>query len=419
MSARILHLLDSTTPADAVESLALLIKSDLETHDVAVLGHRSTGRLLHASGIWVDGATCVMGGMDQPIGTFGGHATNSACAIGGLPTGPAGEAGVVNHVHWLPSMGWADPTGWRSLRRLVRRLHPTHIHAWGLPAAVAAGMAAGGLPRIVTLTLIPDRISPLLLRLIDRGIGGGGPVQWVGMWEWVVRKLVASGIPASRIVHIAPGVESGGACGARTIARAELELHPADGPVLLLAGEGGEGGFGGERARHDFGLWVAGILQQIFPRVRVLVREDLRGRQNHGLERLLNDLPDGEVPVVVSSACAWEDLLSVADVLIVSADGMVSMGAALHAMAAGVPIVGTPVEAVTEVLQDGHNGLVARELKPRSITARVEQLMEGAAGQALRSRIVEGGRRTVATKYAAEPMVEAFRHLYGLEPAAV
>jgi hypothetical protein len=405
MSARILHVLDPTTPADAVESLGALIRSDLETHDVAVLGHRSTGGLLHSAGIW-----CA-----QP----------AAAA-----TTPATEAtSVIGDIHWLPSMGWADPTGWRGLRRLVDRLEPTHVHAWGLPAAVAAAFAARDRPRIISLAALPQTIRPLILRLTERGSPGSGDVQWVGMWHWIVRKLIASGIPARRIQQIHPGVEAQDMPRASALpqcaqeapqsdGRAQFDLLPGDGPILLLAGEGGEGGGGGERARHDYGLWVAGILQQIFPRVRALVREEQRGRTNHGLERLINDLQDGEIPVVTAADCSWDQLLAVADVLLVSADGPVSMGAALHAMAAGVPVVGTPVEAVLEVIEDGKNGLIAREIKPRAMAARVEELLgEDPAFRGLRERIVTGARQDIVKRFSIEPMVEAFRTMYGLEPA--
>ena len=50
MSARVLHVLDATTPPDAMELLAQFIAVPHEQRIVA-LGHHSTGDLAHAAGI--------------------------------------------------------------------------------------------------------------------------------------------------------------------------------------------------------------------------------------------------------------------------------------------------------------------------------------------------------------------------------
>src|ERR1051326_7759711 len=78
MPPRVVHLLDPTPPADALEIISLLLGKMGHTQRLAALGHRSTADL------------AALAGIDPSQITF------------------------------LHSMGWADPTGWRSLRRLVR-----------------------------------------------------------------------------------------------------------------------------------------------------------------------------------------------------------------------------------------------------------------------------------------------------------
>ena len=66
MSFRILHIVDPSTPADAFDMLAQLLPRD-GTHHIIALGHHSTKILADAANI------------SEPL-------------------------------HWIPSLGWADPT---------------------------------------------------------------------------------------------------------------------------------------------------------------------------------------------------------------------------------------------------------------------------------------------------------------------
>src|SRR5205085_877995 len=116
------------------------------------------------------------------------------------------------------------------------------------------------------------------------------------------------------------------------------------------------------------------------------VREDPRQRANPGLERLMNNLPDDEVVVLAPAEWLWQRLMSVADVLVVTPDGPFPAGSIVHAFAAKVPVVGTPVDAVREHVTDRHNGLIAATMRPRSIASALEDFF---AAPELRSRLTE------------------------------
>jgi hypothetical protein len=406
MPIRILHVIDSSTSPDAVEVLALLLDparaglaathahtSSAPRQEIIALGHRSTATLLESAGIST--ASRVANGHRYPALT------------------------------WLPSMGWADPTPWRKLRARINSGEPTLLHAWGLTAAVACAMAGRAAARIITLTDLPAALTSKagrLLSLIDRGTwrrnidrATGRPAQWVGFHQYVAEGLIARGIEAARVrwIPLAIGEGQRAATGSDAGAvREELGLLPQDGPVFVLAGDASR------HARHDYGLWAGGIVQQMFPRVRVVVREDLRHRRNFGLERLIDHLADPGLVVLAPGEMGWDALMTVADAVLVPADGPVPMGAALHAMAAGVPVVGTPVEVVRELIDDRRTGLVAASLKPRALAARIEELLND---RALRDSLVAAAREGIRTHRSPAAMVEAFGILYAQEsvPGAV
>jgi glycosyltransferase involved in cell wall biosynthesis len=99
----------------------------------------------------------------------------------------------------------------------------------------------------------------------------------------------------------------------------------------------------------------------------------------------------------------------VADVVLVSADGPIAMGAALHAMAAGVPVVGTPVPRVREVVEDRRTGLVAASLKPRALAARLEELLSNGA---LRAELTRQAREEIAARRSSAVTVDRLRTIY-------
>src|SRR5512146_889499 len=183
MPQRIVHVLDSTTSADAVEVLAQLIGNGAAqgtgdgrahgaeaTHHLLGLGHRSTGNLAAAAGI-----------------------------------DPA-------EIAWVRSMGWADPTGWRGVRGVVARLTPTHLHAWGASAAAAISRSGFAGPRIATFADLPCERRVRLLRNLDRGLFPHSRKPDAAPWTWIASsrtlsdQLVAAGLSSQRLRVIRPGL---------------------------------------------------------------------------------------------------------------------------------------------------------------------------------------------------------------------
>ncbi|HVX87135.1 MAG TPA: glycosyltransferase [Phycisphaerae bacterium] len=376
----VLHLLDRTTTAEGFEQLALLLKA--ASHQAGDVRHR--------------------------LAVLGPHDTVELARQAGL-------ADIFDGMLTIRSAGWADPTGWRALRRALFTwdARPTLVHAWGMSAIVAATVAFGKkLPCVGLFTEPPDRRQTRLLRVLDRPAW-----RWVAMSSATAQALAAAVAP-DRISLIPPAVSMADAKAPEegiAALRLALGIAPDEGPILLLAGDG-------PSARHDWGLWSGAILQQIYPRTRVLVRENPRFREDAGgnslsdrratdpgLDRFRDALPDPDLLVVAPGSARWSALVHAADVLLATPDHSTGTGALLAAMAAGTPVIATPVPAMTELVSHGDTGLVARHSAPRFIAARLEEYMNDST---LRPPFVDRARARVYAQNAVSAMAERFLQLW-------
>ena len=64
---------------------------------------------------------------------------------------------------------WVADTGHGSLRRVIREFQPTHVHAWGIPAAIGVTMSRFKGQRLVTLVDMPRAGYLQLLQFIHKG----------------------------------------------------------------------------------------------------------------------------------------------------------------------------------------------------------------------------------------------------------
>jgi len=90
--------------------------------------------------------------------------------------------------------------------------------------------------------------------------------------------------------------------------------------------------------------------------------------------------------------------------------------ALLEAMAAGLPVVTTPVGGIPSLIRDGENGLLVPAGSPGALAQALGRL---AADLELRGRLGEAGRRLVESDYGVERAAAAWLALYQeLVPAA-
>ena len=354
MNSRILHLLDASTPSDAFELLAMLLaNSPPGTHQLAALGH---------------------------------HSTKTLAALANIPP---------ESITFLPSAGWADPTGWRAAKKICRKLQPTHVHAWGVPAALALLASKFQGKRIATLTDLPSPQHLSILHLVNWH--GKNRFTWTTTQPALRERL---GLPAVLLTPLAieqleprdgnPGLGAGGSLA-------------SDGPILLLAGDG-------PHARHDLGLWVVGILHHLFPRLRTIIHEDPRNRPNPGLDKMLSSLTDPNISIIAPPDTPWPILVRSADVMLITADAPIPTTPIFAAINAAIPIVAGPNPTVLDLLQPDTSVLIAPSFKPREMAAQLETLL---SNPTLAQSLTTAAR----TQHPPNPTVvlDAYNALYATE----
>lgn len=80
----------------------------------------------------------------------------------------------------------------------------------------------------------------------------------------------------------------------------------------------------------------------------------------------------------------------------------------IEGMAAGIPVIGTDVPGIRDVVEPGVSGLLVSPGNVSELAAAIQRLQ---ADCALRQRLVDGGRSRVAQHYAWEAVLPAYRRV--------
>jgi glycosyltransferase involved in cell wall biosynthesis len=81
----------------------------------------------------------------------------------------------------------------------------------------------------------------------------------------------------------------------------------------------------------------------------------------------------------------------------------------LEAMAAGRPVVATPVGGTPELVVDGETGLLVPPRDPEALAAALRRVLED---RELAARLGEAGRRRVSERFTLEAMTRRMLELY-------
>jgi glycosyltransferase involved in cell wall biosynthesis len=69
----------------------------------------------------------------------------------------------------------------------------------------------------------------------------------------------------------------------------------------------------------------------------------------------------------------------------------------IEAMAAGVPVIGTNVPGICDVIVEGNNGILTPPRNPKGLAHAIERIL---SGEELRNHLIAGGKLSVQEKYA-------------------
>jgi glycosyltransferase involved in cell wall biosynthesis len=88
----------------------------------------------------------------------------------------------------------------------------------------------------------------------------------------------------------------------------------------------------------------------------------------------------------------------------------------MEAMAAALPVVGTNVNGISDLVLDGETGFVVQPRRPRELANALGRLL---ADHDLRTRLGAAGRKRIETEFTIEQMVAAKQKLYRRAAAAM
>ncbi len=283
-----------------------------------------------------------------------------------------------------------DPAAVRSLRVLFRARGVRLVHTHSSIDSWAAGLAAKslGLPVVRSrhVTIPVSRWRALVYRLADRVITSGDAVKEI---------LVSAGVPAEKIVAIAPGIDparfhpdvSG------TAVRAELGLTgPTVGLVANLRGSKG----------HRFFLEAAREIRRDVANARFLIVGD--GVAFADTERRVRELGLEDAVVMTGFRRDVPEIMAALDVLVLpSIKSEASSQVIPQALAVGTPVVATTVGGSPELIRDGETGYLVPPANPRALADAVLALLrEPRRAEAMAER----GGAMVRARYTIDAAME-------------
>jgi glycosyltransferase involved in cell wall biosynthesis len=105
----------------------------------------------------------------------------------------------------------------------------------------------------------------------------------------------------------------------------------------------------------------------------------------------------------------WQRLYAQADLFVMPTRRDASPFVFVEAMAAGIPVIGTTVGAVPEMVVEGETGFIVAPDDRRALAERMRLLLDD---EALRRRIGQNGRRHVSTRYDARRNAQRLEQIF-------
>ena len=320
--------------------------------------------------------------------------------------GTISKAGVELYaLHKAPGL---SPGTHVALYRLLRRLQPAVLHSYNLSAVEYAPVAAlAGVPVRISGAHGRDAGDPhgrnrrhntlrrLMVPFYDCCYANSAAME-----DWN-RKVI--GVPASKSRLLANGID---AERYRPRRDGDAPGRYADGEIVIVS-------VGRVQPDKDHATLLAAFvllrarLPELAGRLRLAIIGD--GPLLAALrERVAADGLDDAVWLPGARGDV-ADILRGASVFALSSVVEGTPGAALEAMASGLPVVGTRVGGVPEVIEDGVSGRLVAPSDPAALAAALALY---AADAATAARHGAAGRERVLSRYSMSAMVAAYQHMY-------
>lgn len=326
-------------------------------------------------------------------------------------TSPAARSvlhGLGRPIETLPRLTSLAALAGPALARFTADRRIDVLHAWGVRAAAAA-RTLSDTPVIVHL-FDPRLAAKHVKRL--RVMASSHAFALVCSAELVRRRLVEGGVPYDATVVIRPGVDFAAVNRFRRGGLRERLGLSRDDRVLILPD-------GTDATAGRLEAFMAISLQQsLKPELRVIVPGD--GAEQRRIARFAATVPQPGALVATHNRYPFDQLVTAADVLLVTPRGDTATTAIAWAMAAGVGVIGTAVHAVAELIASRVNGLLFKQTPGRSMVLPIVRLLEDRDALA---KATEAARGQAYEVFSVRRFVEQHARLYenvlsGVNPSA-
>lgn len=284
------------------------------------------------------------------------------------------------------------------------------IFAWGPQAAVAAGCA-----RTDRCALVLERFSPSITNAQAKAINSiAHEPRFAAACssETVRRRLIENGLPPRTCVVIRPGVDFAAINAAKKdkSLRAKVGLKPGESMVLASHPITRDGGFGRI-------VWSGHLVNYLQPSRKMVLFGD--SDECKRIRLLTRNMPLPDANLWADPDCRYEDLIAIAECLVITPFDDVSTTPIAWAMAAGVPVVGTAVYAIAELIAHKANGFLIKPERGPAMTIKINAALKQVDSMTNEKEIAKGQAYQVfGVRRFVDQHLQLYRNLTaGADPA--
>jgi len=263
------------------------------------------------------------------------------------------------------------------LSRFATRHRVDVWHAWG-PYAAAAAVAS-------RTPVVLDVVDPLLqdkhIRKIRTLVATGRLVIACGS-RIVRRRLVERGVPLTAATVLRPGVDFAKINSFRRMPlREKLGIDREDFVVVLPQRiQRGDG--------HFDAVLAACLLNLIDGKIKVVLPGTSHERSR--IQRNIASMPVPTMPICPGDDVATEQLVTMADALVIVPRGDIAATSIAWAMAGDTVVIGTATYAVAEMIANKVNGLLFKAEPQRRMVSDISPLLRHRDGHAKLKEVARG-----------------------------
>ena len=290
---------------------------------------------------------------------------------------------------------------WLPLIKLLRseRVDVIHAHKFGSNIWGVVFGRLCGVPVVVTHEhgwSFEGRAKTI----IDRELIARGSNAFIAVSREDRRRMIElERIKPDRAVFVANGIPALPPPSGRDV-RAELDIAPEDLVVTTV-------GFLRRPKTMDVLIEAAAKIVPRFPNLKVLIVGE--GNDRRVYEALIEKLGVGDTVKLLGLRSDVPDLLAESDVAVLSTNSEGSPLSVMEYMDAGLPVVGSRVGGIPDLIDDGVEGLLVEPGDPESLAQAIGRLLD--APEEAR-RMGERGRERRRREFDIDVMVRNLENLY-------